>query len=107
MRLPSCRSAWPSIQPPIASRSWLDVSFIAIRMSACAQHVLVHDRRPLRDQPRDKTADAAAADNFFDIAEQAFPAFDRPLRRPEIGFVEDQLQRLFVGFVKSFGKMPP
>ena len=64
----------------------------------------MQDRRPLRDQPWDKTADAAAADNFFDIAKQAFPAFDRPLRRPEIGFVEDQLQRLFIGFVKSLAK---
>ena len=46
------------------------------------QHVLVHDRRALRDQPRDEAAHAAAAHDLLDMAEQAFSAFDRPLRRP-------------------------
>jgi hypothetical protein len=46
------------------------------------KHILVHDGRALRDQLRDETARAAAAHDFFDMAEKAFPAFDRPLRRP-------------------------
>jgi hypothetical protein len=60
--------------------------------------------RALRDQPRDKTAHAAAAHDFFDVAEKTFPAFDRPLRRPQIGFVEDEMQRLLVGFVQRFAE---
>src|SRR3954454_7332542 len=54
------------------------------------QHVLVDDRRPLRDQPRDKAAHAAAAHDLLDMPEQAFAAFDPPLRRPQIRLVEDE-----------------
>jgi hypothetical protein len=39
-----------------------------------------------------------------DMAEEAFPAFDRPLRRPQIGPVEDEVQRLLVRLVERFGK---
>ena len=38
------------------------------------------------------------------MAEEAFPAFDRPLRRPQIGPVEDEVQRLLVRLVERFGK---
>ena len=38
------------------------------------------------------------------MAEEAFPAFDRPLRRPQIGLVEHEVQRLLVRLVKRFGK---
>jgi hypothetical protein len=103
MRLPSCRSAWPSIHPPIASRSWLEVSFIAIRIGL-RQHVLVHHGRALRDQPRDETTYAAAPDDFLDMPEETLPPFDRPLRRPQIGLVEDEVQRLLVRLVERFGK---
>jgi len=51
VRLPSMRSAWPSIQPSIASRSWLAVSFMATRTSAWLEQVVVDDGRPLRDEP--------------------------------------------------------
>jgi hypothetical protein len=33
-----------------------------------------------------------------------FPPFDRPLRRPQIGLVENEVQRLLVRFVQRFGK---
>jgi hypothetical protein len=64
----------------------------------------VHDRRPLRDQPRDETAHAAAPDDFLDMAEETLPAFDRPLRRPQIGLVEHEMQRLVIRLVQRFGK---
>src|SRR5215213_3936192 len=68
------------------------------------QHVLVDDRRPLRDQPRDKASHAAAAHDLLDMTEQAFPAFDRPLRCPQIRLVENQVQRFLIGLVDRFGK---
>src|SRR5437868_14044027 len=93
MRLPCCRSAWPSIHAPMASRSWLEVSFMAMRMSACESTSLC------------TTAGRwAAADDFLDVAEQAFPAFDRTLRRPQIGFVENEVERFLVAFVEGLGK---
>jgi hypothetical protein len=47
---------------------------------------------------------AAAPNDFFYMAVEAFPAFDRPLRRPQIRFVEDQMQRFLISFVKRLGK---
>jgi hypothetical protein len=58
----------------------------------------------LCDQPWDETAHAAAADDFFDMTEKAFPAFDRTLRRPQIGFVENEVERLFIAFVERLAK---
>ena len=34
------------------------------------QHILVHDRGPLRDQPRDEAAHPAAPDDFLDMAKR-------------------------------------
>jgi hypothetical protein len=45
------------------------------------QHILVHHGRPLRDEPRNEAAHAAAADDFLDVTEKAFPTLNRPLRR--------------------------
>jgi hypothetical protein len=104
MHFPSCRSAWPSIHAPIASRSWLAVSFIAIRMSACestslcttaGRCVITHGMKP-RTRPRRTIS--------LDMAEETLPAFDRPLRRPQIGLVENEVQRLFIRLVQRFGK---
>ena len=68
------------------------------------KHILVHDGGALGDEPRNETAHAAAADDFLDVAEQAFPAFDRTLRRPQIGFVENEVERFLVAFVEGLGK---
>jgi len=60
MCLPSARSAWPSIQRPTASRSWLEVSLMDSRMSAwdstslcstAGRWVISHGTKP-RTRPR-------------------------------------------------------
>ena len=61
----------------------------------------MHHGRALRDQPWNETPYTAAADDFFDMAEQTFPAFDRPLRRPQIGFVPAVNQFAEDGFPRS------
>jgi hypothetical protein len=38
------------------------------------------------------------------MPEQPLPAFDRPLRRPQIRFVEDKMQRFLIRLVDRFGK---
>src|SRR5215472_17593013 len=104
MRLASCRSAWPSLHAPMASRSWLEVSFMAIRMSACestslcttAGRCVISQGMKPRTRPR--------AHDFFDMTEKAFPAFDRTLRHPQIGFVENEVERLFIAFVERLAK---
>jgi len=68
------------------------------------EHVLVHDGRALRDEPWDEAAHAAAAHDFLDVTQKTFPAFDRPLRRPQIRLVEHKVQRLLVCLVEGFGK---
>jgi hypothetical protein len=49
-------------------------------------------------------AHTAAADDFLDVTQEAFPAFDRPLRRPKIRLVENEVQRLLVRLVQRFGE---
>jgi hypothetical protein len=38
------------------------------------------------------------------MPQKAFPAFDRPLRRPQIGLVEHKVQRFLIRLVKRFGE---
>jgi hypothetical protein len=64
----------------------------------------VHCSRPLGDQPRDEAPHATAPDDLFDVTEEAFPTFDRPLWRPQIRFIEDEMQRLLVRLVKRLSK---
>jgi hypothetical protein len=55
----------------------------------------------------DEAAYAAAPNDFLNMAEEAFPAFDRSLWRPQIGFVEDEMQRLFVGSFRTAPRQKP
>jgi hypothetical protein len=50
--------------------------------------LVVHDRRALRDQPRDEAAHAAAAHDLLDMARKAGLIGQGPWR-PQIGFAAD------------------
>ena len=67
----------------------------------------MHHGRPLSYQPWDESARAAAADDLLDMAEETLLALNGALRRPEIRFVEHEMQRLLVCLVKRLGKGCP
>ena len=67
-----------------------------------AQHVLVQHGRALGDQPRHEAAHTAASHDLLDLPQQRLPVRLGPLRRPKVGLVQHQVQRLRVGLVQGF-----
>src|SRR5581483_4471480 len=63
-----------------------------------AQYVFVEHRRSLRDQPGNKSANAAATDDVFHMAEQDLVACLRLLRSKQVRLVDDKVERLSASF---------
>ena len=64
----------------------------------------MHHRRALGDQPGDEAPHAAAAHDLLDPAQEQLRIRQRSLRRPQVGLVQHQVQRLAVRLVERLGE---